>query len=222
MKLRIIHGGLLAGLLISGAPGYAGVITGVGATAFPPASTGSIGPVGVTPAPNNDEADATNPNTIPYPSLFVNSLGVLDVEYLVADSGGVTEYRVLQSLLVNNTGQAWPGFQFELGFGIGAAFTPSGPADALDFDTPGQDPAPTASRFARGERHADTLVWTEGLIPSIGSGTFALALDVPDHLAGVHPGGVNRFTLRQRPLLNAVTIPAPATGWLLGAGRTVT
>ena len=89
MSVRLVRSGwLLAGLLISGAPGYAGVITGVGATAFPPASTGSIGPVGVTPAPNNDEADATNPNTIPYPSLFFNSLGVLDVEYLVADSGG--------------------------------------------------------------------------------------------------------------------------------------
>jgi len=69
------------------------------------------------------------------------------VEFVVANSGGTTEYLVTQSL-VNNSGQTWTDFHFELGFGVGTDFIRSGDTDGLDFDTPDQDPAPTSSVFA--------------------------------------------------------------------------
>ena len=46
--------------------------------------------------------------------------------------------------------------------------------------------------------------------------TLSLSIDVPDGLAAVHPQGVNRFTLRSFPTLQAV--PEPTTATLIGLG----
>jgi hypothetical protein len=183
----------------------AATITGLGTTIFPGASTGAIGPVGSTPAPNNDNATSASPNVILY-SIFFNSLGTLDVEFIAANSGGTTEYLVPQSL-VNNSGQTWTDFHLELGFGVGTAFIRSGDTDGLDFDTPDRDPAPTSSVFTVLDHQPDTLDWSGGSVPSIGGVAFALAIDVPDNLSTFHPGALNAFTLRQFPTTASVSEP---------------
>lgn len=130
------------------------------------------------------------------------------MEFVVANSGGTTEYLVTQSL-VNNSGQTWTDFHFELGFGVGTDFIRSGDTDGLDFDTPDQDPAPTSSVFAVLDHQPDTLDWSGGSVPSIGIVAFALSVDVPDNLSTFHPDALNRFTLRQFP--TTASVPEPGT-----------
>ena len=183
----------------------AATITSVGTVVLPGFSTGAVGPVGITPSPNNDNATSASPNAIPS-SVFFNTFGTLDVEFVVTNSGGTTEYLVTQAL-VNNSGQTWTDFHFELGFGVGTAFIRSDDTDALDFDTPERDPAPTSSVFTALQHQPDTLDWSGGSVPSIGNVAFTLAIDVPDNLSTFHPGALNRFTLRQFPTTASVAEP---------------
>ncbi|WP_162241854.1 choice-of-anchor F family protein [Pseudorhodoferax sp. Leaf267] len=188
-------------------------VSSVATVLLPDASTATIGPV-TAPAPNNDNATSTSPNAVPY-SVFFNTLGPLDVEFATSDSGGTTEYRFAQNF-VNNTGQAWIGFRFELGYGVGAAFTASG-ADGLDFDTPGADPASLASLFPVLRQLDDRIDWSGGSVPSVGSLALEFAVDVPDGLAAFHPSQLSRFTLRQTPIV-AAEVPEPSSLLLLGGG----
>jgi hypothetical protein len=207
---------VLAGaLVVAGMAGRteAGVITNVGVFSLPGFSTGSLGPVGATPAPNNDNTGVPSPNAISY-SVFFNSPGLLEAEFVVANSGGTTEYRFPQTF-VNNSGQAWASFVFELGYGTGASFVRSGPADGLDFDDPDADPLPTSTAFATSTRQPDVLGWSAGTVPSIGVSAFSFAVDVPDDLASANPYGLSRFTIRQSP--NA-SVPEPMSLLLVGSG----
>ncbi|HEU0138555.1 MAG TPA: PEP-CTERM sorting domain-containing protein [Bryobacteraceae bacterium] len=202
-------------LLMSGTELAAGTITAFGSTSIPSGSTGSIGPVGLTPAPNNDNISVASSNAISY-NIFFNSFGTLDVEYVVSDSGGTTEYTVTQSLL-NNSGQTWTGFQFVLGFGLGTNFAPVSSLGSLDFDTPDGDPAPVSSRFSSLDHQPTTLIWSGAVVPLFGTTTFSFAIDVPDGVSGLNPNGFNRFTLRQFPIA-PTPVPEPGTLALLGAG----
>lgn len=219
MRLRIGTALLAATWLIAGGvhgTATAATITSLGTTLQPGVSSSVIGPVGNTPAPNNDNAVAASPNVVPY-SVFSTAPGTLDVEFVVSDSGGATEYRFTQTLF-NITGQAWVGYRFELGFGTGAGFVASTGSDSLDFDTPDQDPAPFASGFVALDHQPDALTWTGGAVPSIGVLALAFAVDVPDGLQAINPSGLNRFTLRQSPITEAAAVPEPATMLLLGVG----
>lgn len=211
---RCFAGALLALGLIGST--QAGVITSVTTSTLPGGSTGTIGPVGLTPAPNNDNTAAASPNTVPY-NIFFNSFGPIQVEFATNDSGGTTEYRFTQTF-VNNTGQVWTGFVFELGFGLGASFTPSGATDGLDFDWANADPAPTASLFPTLSHQSDRIEWSGGSVPSIGVLAFTFAIDVSDGLAAFNPGGANRFTLRQTPIAATLVVPEPSSLLLLGTG----
>jgi hypothetical protein len=220
MRSRLPGQLLAAAALTCGLGGVAsaGVITSIATSVFPGASTGSIGPVGITPSPNNDNAAAASPNTLPY-SVFFNAggLGNLDIEFVVANSGGTTEYRVTNSLLgvVNNTGQAWTDFHFQLGFGVGQSFVPSSALDALDFDTPDRDPTPSSTVFTNLNHQTDSLDWTGGSVPSVGVVRFELAIDVPDNLQSINPNSVSRFTLRQTPTVQVAAVSEPITAILL-------
>jgi hypothetical protein len=194
----------------------AGVITSITTSLLPGSSTGTIGPIGATPAPNNDNTAAASPNTVPY-NIFFNTLGPMQVEFATNGSGSTTEYRFTQTF-INNTGQVWTGFAFELGFGLGAAFTPSGATDGLDFDWPDTDPAPTASLFATLSHQSDRIEWSGGSVPSIGVLTFTFAIDVPDDLAAFNPNQLNLFTLRQTPIVDTLVVPEPSSLLLLGTG----
>jgi hypothetical protein len=89
---------------VPAAEAAAATIGSFGTSVFPGSSTGTIGPVGATLAPNNENAASPSPNVIPY-SIFFNSPGTLDVEFVFANSGGTTEYRFTQTL-INKTGAA--------------------------------------------------------------------------------------------------------------------
>ena len=211
--------GLALLLIVSTASAaQAAIITGVGSFELPGFSTGSLSP-GLTPAPNNDNAAAASPNQVTS-SVFFNTFGIADFEFVLADSGGTTEYRILFGpFYVNNTGVAWDGFLFELGFGTGASFVRSGALDLLDFDLPDADPLPTSTVFPTLSHGTDALEWSGATVPSVGSVLFTLSVDVPDGLAAFHPTGLNRFTVRQTPI--AAAVPEPAALLLLATGGTV-
>jgi hypothetical protein len=182
-------------VLLTLVPGVeAGVITTASSVQLPGGvSTGTIGPLNSTPAPNNDEVPGANPNAIAY-NLFINAPGPMDVEFVVGESGGITEYRFAQGFLNNSRG-TWTGWRFELGFGTGSEFVRSQVGDGLDFDAPSST-LPSSPQFGLSRLEADVLEWT-GQVPWLGRGDFAFAIDVPDGLAGVNPSGLGRFTLRQ-------------------------
>ena len=195
-------------------PARAGTITAPGRTVLPGTSTGQIGPFGSNPAPNNDGSSAPSPNLISY-QVFANSSGRIEVEFMVANSGGVTEYRVGQ-VLFNLTGQSWAGYQFELGYGVGADFVRSTAADGLGFDLDSPAPAAGSPAFATVAQGQDTLAFSGGLVAGAGPLPMGFTINVPDGLAAWNPSGENRFTLVQLPVLAAV--PEPATALLLALG----
>ena len=64
-------------LLILGLPSAetaAATIGSINVSILPGSSTGTIGPVGATPAPNNDNSVGPSPNVIPY-TIFYNAGG---------------------------------------------------------------------------------------------------------------------------------------------------
>lgn len=206
----------LVGSLSTSGLVYAGTITSIATSSLPGFSTGTIGPIGLTPAPNNDNATAASPNTVLY-SIFFNSAGPLQVEFVTSNSGGTTEYRFTQNF-VNNSGEAWTGFVFELGYGLGSSFVPSSAVDGLDFDFPDVDPSPTASAFPALTHGMDRIEWSGGSVPSIGTVGFTFAIDVPDNLSLFNPNTASQFTLRQTPVVPTQTVPEPSSLLLFGAG----
>lgn len=218
MSPRLLHRSVCLLALASGCalvlPARAGTITAPGRTVFPANSSGQVGPFGSNPAPNNDGSSAPSPNKLSY-QVFANSSGPMDVEFVVADSGGVTEYLVGQAFF-NLTGQAWSGFRFELGYGVGAGFVRSGAGDGLGFDLDSPAPPAASPLFAAVAQGLDTLAFDGGPVTGPAPLPMGFTIDVPDHLADWNPEGQRRFTLRQMPVLAAV--PEPATTLLLAAG----
>jgi len=179
---------------------------------LPGGSTGTVGPVGATPSPNNDNSTGPSPNVVPY-VIFLNSPGAFESVFTVTNSAGTTEYAFAQTL-VNNSGAAWTGFRFEIGFRRGPAFRVSSLPDDLDFDAPTFDPFPVASALSAVATQPDVLQWSGGTVIPVGTSTFSFSIDVPDGLSQWHPDGLNAFTLRQVPV-TATVVPEPATLVLL-------
>lgn len=184
----------------------------------PPNTTGSISGLAVALAPNNDEAGASNPNLVTYAPFF-NRPGITDLEFLLTNSLGTTEYRFVNNL-ANISGVTWNNFRFELGFGTGANFVRSGAGDLLDFDVESFNPAPSSNRFTTIDAQSDVIDFTGGSPLAIGLVQMTFAVDVPDDLQKVNPYGENRFTLRVSP--NGVTaapaVPEPTSMVLLATG----
>ncbi|MCI0743825.1 MAG: Ig-like domain-containing protein [Verrucomicrobia subdivision 3 bacterium] len=121
-------------------------------------------------------------------------MGYIDVEYRVNNSAGITEYYV-ETELINFTGQAIAGVQFQLGFGTGTNFglANSLAGEGLDFDTPTRDtginPATglMAGAFQRPAifntlDHGDTVIaWSNGMLGNRMPNFHWYALDVPDY-----------------------------------------
>src|SRR5262245_2703377 len=114
MRIKLTGAVCLAFATIASAG--AATISSINRVILPGASTGTVGPLS-TSAPNNDDVNGPSPNVIPY-SIFLNSPGPIETEFILAQSGGTTEYRFTQTL-INNTPAVWEGFRLELGFGTG-------------------------------------------------------------------------------------------------------
>lgn len=191
----------------------AATINSVGAFLTPGVSTGTFGPVGNTPAPNNDDVLGASPNVIPT-TVFFNSPGILETEFVLANSGGTTEYRFTQTFF-NNSGASWTGFRFELGFETGSSFVLSQLADTLQFDSYEGHSTATSNVWDVLVDEMKTLEWGGATVPRFSTATFTFAIDVPDDLAEANPSGLNRFTLRQTPIGEAA-VPEPGTYALVG------
>jgi hypothetical protein len=218
MTLQRSRFALLAmALAVSAIPSAAATI-GIGSTSLPGASTGTLGPV-INTSPNNDNSAGNSPNVVTY-SIFQNTFGTIEVEFLATNSGGTTEYRFVQALF-NTAGPTWQGYSLELGFGTGANFLRSGAGDGLDFDSPTLDPAPNSNRFSTVNAGTDTLVFSGGAVNQFQTTSLNFHIDVPDNLNQFNPSGQNRFTLRQVALLTPggdTAVPEPSVFWMFGGG----
>jgi len=166
-------------------------------------------PAIVTASPDNDNVPAAGApdNNIFVPIKRFDHNGIIDIEFSVAPSNGVTEYQVFESV-DNNTGLPWGLYTMQLGFGTGAAFVKSGAGDGLDFDAPTYDFPPTSSAMPIvGTPDEDTLVYSGG-VHSSGAESYVFRLDVPN----LPTVDFSKFTLRQFPR----PVPEPSTIALLG------
>jgi hypothetical protein len=212
----LLRAGVVAVALSTPVAAGAATITNVTLVSLPGASTGSLGPLGVTPARNNDNATTQSPNTIPA-QMFMNTFGYAEYEFGIEKSRGPTEYFFSQSVF-NLTSQAFTGIRLDLGFGTGTAFVPSTSLDELDFDVPTADPAPASNRFSSLLHGTDRLVWSNGSVPTFSLLLLSASIDVPDNLVAYHPSGLSRFTLRVTPMVASTPVPEPTTLLLVGAG----
>lgn len=198
----------------------AAIITAVIGVSLPGSSAGSVGPI-ATVAPNNDPTFFPSPNVVPFSISFNDGgVGPADFVFTIQPSGGTTEYLFLGTALVNNTGQAWTDYHFELGTGTGAAFIPwTAALGELDFDLPDAGPAPTSSVFPVLNHQPLTLDWSGATVYPLGSGLtpvavqFSFSIDLPDRMAPF-------FTLRQYPTV-PTAVPEPVSGLLLATGLTI-
>ena len=230
---------LACGLAMSPPRGIAGTIDPSAAVGGPGMGSASMTAV-ATPVPNNDDTSGTV-NTVTVSKSF-GSINPIDVRFQVANSGGVTEYRVVETV-TNSSQLAWFAFHIELGFGgfagTPSTFVPSGESDLIDFDTsnilgdPAQlTPTPVSNGFdlVTNATLDNVLDWNGGALAPGQSATFAFSIDLPDSgacagttppcpgIGGAVPTGYF-VTLREFPTITGpAPVPGPAALFLLSSG----
>ena len=195
----------------------AAVITGFGSTSLP--GTGSVGPIGgVAAAPNNDGVAGVNPNTVPY-QLFFNTDGLLEIEFVLANSGGTTEYRFAQTFF-NITSRAVDQLRPGAGLRHRAPRSCARPARTRSTSISPTAP-PRRSRPPSRPSIISRICSTSAAALSASSAwrRSASRSTCRTISASVNPYGVNRFTLRQtRNAPASSPVPEPTSFALFGAG----
>lgn len=167
-----------------------------------------------TPNAGNDNVVGTgNTNVLSILQKDYSAVGPVDIVMGVIDSGGSTEYVVLEGVQ-NSTGVDWSGYRVILGFGVGGSFVQSTAGDGLNFDDEDDSPmnfAPGFMDFTTVVKPNEDVIEASGgdLLAGQFSGTdIVFHIDVPD--------GITEFTLRQEPI--AIPEPGSAALLLLTAG----
>lgn len=193
----------IALLLLSAAGAHAGEITGL--TWYSGIASVAEEPIVPPSDPNNDDVVGPSPNAIYFPQKNYVGIGTVDLVFDVIDSGGVTEYMIIEGVF-NGTGLDWIGYHLELGFGHGVDFVKATLGDGLDFDAPDYNsPVSFAPFFPAVTVTEHDIIASGGTFPaSAYAGDFRFHIDVPD--------GITSFTLRQSPL----PVPEPSTCFLIG------
>lgn len=158
----------------------------------------------LTSAPNNDNQSGFAGNLAIFLVDF-NGTDYVDVQFDLANTGGVTEYDVAFEF-TNYTSQTWNRMLFQLGHGTGSDFVRGDGGDGLDFDWPTHDNGWSSPITSSPIFMATVQDHTAGnlIFPNSGS-TFSFAVDMPDDLPG------HQFVLRVTPY----TLPEPASITLL-------
>lgn len=194
---------LVVALLCSpAAPVLAGIVTAFGGAFGPGLDSMSFNNLG-TPIPGNDDFAGASPNWISVNQKAYNAVGVIDMVFIVEDSGGLTTEYILTEGVFNGTGVDWTDYHLELGFGTGVGFVPSTAGDGLDFDAPDTNSPYAFAPFATLTIGEDTIDAVDGVIVSGGFHVFGFPIDVPD--------GITEFTVRQFPTV--ATVPTEPTTW---------
>jgi len=196
-------------LLVASSSVQAGRIT---AWAWDPTGIASVALAGVPPISdlNNDDVAGLSPNVLLVTQKAYFSIGPVDIEFIVEPSTGVTEYTIIEGV-DNGTGIPWSSYRIELGFGVGASFTPSPSGDGLDFDATSFNSPPDftgSGYFADDSESEDVLIAFDGIFPVGGfpSPEFRFNIDVPD--------SITSFTIRQQP----IGVPEPTSALLAAFG----
>jgi PEP-CTERM motif len=188
-------------------PASAGQITGVASISGPGLGFVAV-PAITTFNFDNDNQTGGGPddNNIVVPLKRFDNSDYIDIEFTVAPTNGITEYKVFE-FVDNNTGDNWINYNMQLGTGVGAAFVPSPSGDAIDFDHPSFDTPPSSAAFSSVAMGEDALSFSNGTHMA-GAQPYQFRLDVGRFLS---PDGSGTFTLRQTPI-----VPEPASFALAG------
>lgn len=187
--------------LLGATNSWAGQITSI--TWFTGVASVAAEPVAVPSAPNNDNVVGDSPNLIQVLQKDYTDFGTVDLVFDVINSGGVTEYAVIEGVS-NSTGVDWGSYHIELGFGSEGSFVKSTSGDGLDFDSPDFDSTanfnPGGFFFPTVNVTEDDIIATGGTMPAGAyAGNFVFHVDIPD--------GISSFTIRQSP----IAVPEPAS-----------
>ena len=183
-------------------PASAQIVSGFGGASGPGLWTMSFNNLG-TPAPGNDDVAGASPNWIAVNQKAYNAVDYIDFLFYVDAAGMPTTEYYLSEGVHNGTGIEWTDYHIELGFGVGAAFVPSGPGDGLDFDAPDQNSPYIFAPFTTLTIGEDTIDAVGGIVPDGTFNVFSFPIDVPS--------GITEFTVRQYPTID--TVANEDTSW---------
>lgn len=198
-------GSFSVAISLAAVPAFAGKITGFttfGAEDGTGPGLGSVQVSGIVHLNDNNDNQSgggPNDNNITVPVKRFDHNGYIDIEFHVDNTGGVSEYQVVE-FVDNNVlpASSWTQFEIYLGFGVGANFVISPANDDLDFDAPTFDSLPSSLAFSQVSTGEDKLVFYNGA-HGTGAKQYTFRIDVPDLSQGT-------FTLRQVPV-----VPEPST-----------
>jgi hypothetical protein len=175
-----------------------------------------------TPKPNNDNV-RFSPNVSDYEVDYltppIQGVQMHDVQFRVANSGGVTEYSFWGDAYDPADGPIWIAYSLQLGFGTGDQFVPATLA-GLDFDTPDRDSGTNFDGWTPRTWTDNYLYWVVTMFPDSTPSAFH-DIDVPDLGANVPDwartaDGGYWFTVRSTAFSDFSASPEPASLALLG------